>query len=159
MRLTLQTDYALRILIYLATRPDETVTVRSIAESYGISTNHVATVAKRLVREGLVEGYRGHSGGLRLAHEALDTRVGDVVRSFEPGLDLVECFRSDGACPIARDCRLADALERARDAFMEVLDATTLGSLVENAPRLLRLLPGPPPAPRRGIGRSSAGRR
>ena len=155
MRLTLQTDYALRILIYLATRPDETVTVRSIAESYGISTNHVATVAKRLVREGLVEGYRGHSGGLRLAHEALDTRVGDVVRSFEPGLDLVECLRADGECAIEPACRLKGALERARKAFMDVLDEMTIASLAGNAPRLVRLLSRSTRAARRTPGRSS----
>jgi len=140
MQLTLQTDYALRVLIYLAARPAETVTVQAIAESYGISTNHVAKVAKQLVRDGLVEGHRGHSGGLRLAHKARHARVGDVVRAFEPGLDLVKCFRADGKCPITPACSLRNALERARKAFMDVLDETTIESLVKNAPRLRRLL-------------------
>lgn len=140
MHLTMQTDYALRTLIFLGTRPGEIVSVQAIAEAYGISTHHLAKVAKQLVRDGLVEGHRGHAGGLRLARKALRVRVGDVVRAFEPGLDLVECFRPDGQCPIAPACRLSRALETARKAFMDVLDATTIGSLVENAPRLIRLL-------------------
>jgi Rrf2 family transcriptional regulator, nitric oxide-sensitive transcriptional repressor len=140
MRLTLQTDYALRILIHLAAHSDETVSAGSIADSYGISTNHVATVAKRLVRDGLVEGQRGRSGGLRLTSKAWRTRVGDVVRTLEPDLDLVECFRADGECPIAPACRLRRTLERARKAFMRELDDVTIRALVENAPRLVRLL-------------------
>ena len=150
MHLTTQTDYALRTLMYLGSHPDETVSVQAIAEAYGISTHHLAKVAKQLVRDGLVEGYRGHAGGLRLARKALRVRVGDVVRSFEPGLDLVECFRADGRCPISPACRLAVSLERARKAFMDVLDATTIGSLVENAPRLVRLLSPTRPQAARG---------
>jgi Rrf2 family nitric oxide-sensitive transcriptional repressor len=141
MHLTQSTDYALRVLLYLATRPDETVSAQAIAEAYGISVHHVAKVAKQLVQEGFVEGQRGQGGGLRLARKAAQVRVGDVVRRVEPGFELVECFGTENTCPIAPACLLAGALERARDAFMKVLDATTLADLVANGPRLVRLLP------------------
>lgn len=140
MHLTRYTDYALRILLYLATHPEETVSAQTIAEAYGISGHHVAKVAKQLVQEGLVEGYRGSGGGLRLAPKARQARVGDVVRKFEPDLDLVECFRKDGACPIAPACKLATTLEAARRAFFAVLDGTTIENVASNAPRLVRLL-------------------
>jgi len=140
MRLTLHTDYALRVLIYLAAHPAETVSAQAVAESYGISTHHVASVAKKLVREGLVEGIRGSHGGLRLARNATRTRVGDVVRKFEPDLDLVQCFGPNDTCPISPACELADTLMRARSAFLAVLDATTIGDLAVNGPRLVRLL-------------------
>ena len=48
MRMTLHTDYALRTLIYLATRPDEQCTVNDVAEAYQLSRNHLLKVAQTL---------------------------------------------------------------------------------------------------------------
>jgi Rrf2 family nitric oxide-sensitive transcriptional repressor len=136
MHLTVHTDYALRVLVYLAIHPGETVSASFIAAEYGISRHHVAKVAKELVREGLVEGFRGSRGGLRLARKGSQTTVGDVARKFE-GFPLVECFRNDGACSLAPACQLAGLFDRALGAFMEVLDATTIADLATNGHRLV----------------------
>jgi len=39
MRLTVFTDYALRVLMFLALEPERRVRIREVAEGYGISHN------------------------------------------------------------------------------------------------------------------------
>src|SRR3954471_3153559 len=114
MQLTLFSDYALRVSLYLATTPERLVTIAEISASYGISHAHLVKVAQRLAELGLVEAVRGRSGGIRLARAPADIQVGALVRATEPHFNLVECFdRRTNRCPIEPVCALKNALMQA----------------------------------------------
>ncbi len=141
MRLTVYTDYALRLLMYLALKDDRLATVNDVADSYGISRNHLMKVAHQLGVAGYVETVRGRGGGLRLARSPASIGLGDVVRRTEPDTSLVPCFKPvDAPCAIRRCCVLQRALEKARLAFFEVLDGYTLEDLVKPRTNLQQLL-------------------
>ncbi|HEX5378111.1 MAG TPA: Rrf2 family transcriptional regulator [Phenylobacterium sp.] len=153
MRLTVYTDYALRVLIYIAVRPEPKPTIGQIAASYDISRNHLMKVVYQLGVAGYIETVRGKNGGLRLARRPQDIGVGDVVRYTEPDLALVPCFDAENAlCAITPSCKLRGVLFQARAAFLQVLDTYTLADLVENRSELQALLgAGSPPGPIRAI--------
>ena len=65
MNLTRYTDYSLRVLLLLALRRDERVSIQQISDTYGISRNHLLKVVNRLGHLGYVETVRGRGGGLR----------------------------------------------------------------------------------------------
>lgn len=134
MRLTNFSDYALRILMYAATCKDRLITIEETAAIYGISRNHLMKVANQLTRAGFLRAVRGRSGGLTLARDAGQIRLGDVLRTTEPDFALVECFgkQKDPAsfCPISCQCRLRGILSAALDAFMATMDSHTLADLV-----------------------------
>lgn len=143
MRLTVYTDYALRVLMYLAIHPEPKPTIGEIAASYGISRNHLMKVVYELGRGGYIETVRGKGGGLRLARPEAEIGLGQLVRSTEPDFALVPCFEPVcAACAITPACRLRGALHQAQSAFLQVLDGYTLADLVENRavlePMLLR---------------------
>lgn len=141
MRLNVQTDYALRLLMHLAVNRDALVTIAEAAERYRISRNHLMKVAYILGREGFVETVRGRSGGLRLAMPAQDICVGEVVRRMEADFALVECFQDGrGECLITPACRLKGALHEAMAAFLTALDQYTIHNLVTRNPNLRILL-------------------
>ena len=143
MRLTLQTDYALRMLMHLAIHTDALVTIHEVAERYGISKNHLMKVAHGLGRAGFIETLRGRSGGLRLAKPAEDIPVGAVARQTERASALVECFPGgNGGCLITPYCKLKSVLAEAQEAFFTVLDRYTVHDLVKRNPALLDLLAG-----------------
>ena len=147
MRLTVYSDYALRLLMYLAVKEDELATIAEIAEAYGISKNHLTKVAHELGLAGYVETVRGRGGGLRLAREREQISLGEVVRHTEPDMALVPCFAPvDDDCAIERCCVLRKALQRAGDAFLAVLDGYTLADLTRprTALRSLLAIPGAP---------------
>lgn len=153
MRLTVYTDYSLRLLIFLAIKAEGLATIGAVARRYGISEHHMTKVAHQLGRAGLVATVRGKGGGLRLARAAPDIGLGEVVRYTEPDMALVPCFGSAEAparhpCPIVPACGLRNVLHEAREAFMAVLDRYTLADLVRQQTELRRLLlPEDPPAP------------
>ncbi len=136
MKLTRYTDYALRVLMHLAAKPDRLASIGEIARTYRISHNHLMKVVHDLRKEGYLDAVRGRSGGVRLARRATEIRVGEVVRHTEGGFDLVDC----GSCVIAPACSLTGALREALTAFMAVLDDYTLADLVVEREAGLRQL-------------------
>jgi Rrf2 family nitric oxide-sensitive transcriptional repressor len=141
VRLTVYTDFSLRLLMYLAVKEDGLATIAEVAESYGISRNHLMKVAHQLGLAGYVATVRGKNGGLRLARPAETIILGDVVRRTEPDLALVPCFHPvDAPCAIWPKCVLREAMQNALDAFLETLDGYTLADLARPASQLRALL-------------------
>ena len=138
MRLDKQTDFALRVLMFLAANPGRLVTIAEIATRFRISEAHLMKVVHQLGRAGFIETVRGRSGGMRMAD---DVRVGDVVRRMERDLGAVECLRASGGdCLITPCCRLRGMLSKATAAFLAVLDDCTVADLVRDNEGLARLL-------------------
>lgn len=141
MRLTLHTDYALRMLIYAAMRPDRSCTVNDVAEAYGLSRNHLLKVAQTLREHGFIETVRGRSGGIRLEREPETICVGALVRLIEEDFSLVECMQARGGqCVISPCCELKNMLSEALAAWLAVLDKYTLADIVRNKSHLSFLL-------------------
>ena len=140
MQLTTHTDYALRLLIYLALhRGDAPPTVRDAANRYGISINHLAKVAQHLVQRGYITSQRGRSGGLALRQAPEAINVGELVCEFE-AFHLVECLGRGSLCRIEPDCRFKQAIEAARDAFLDTLRQYTLADLIQPQASLVNWL-------------------
>lgn len=141
MRMTLHTDYALRMLIYVATRPGGICTANDVAEAYGLSRNHLLKVAQTLRDLGVVETARGRAGGIRLAKAPSAIAIGALVRATEEEFCLAECMQAGGrTCAISPACRLKGVLHEALSAFLAVLDKYTLEDIVRNRAALGPLL-------------------
>lgn len=141
MRLTVQTDFALRMLMHLAVNGDRLSTISEIAERYDISKNHLMKVAQTLSSWSVIESVRGRSGGLRLAQKPEEISLGAIARPLESGSALVECFPGGaGECRITPVCKLKGVLAEAQEAFFTVLDGYTVRDLVWRNPALRDLL-------------------
>jgi Rrf2 family transcriptional regulator, nitric oxide-sensitive transcriptional repressor len=136
MRLTVFTDYSLRVLLVLATRTDGLVTIADISSAFGISEAHLMKVTHALGKTGWVETVRGRNGGMRLAVDHRKLRLGQVVQKLEADFALVECFGEDNQCVLTGGCGLERAILLARDAFFAELDRYTLADLVNTSPAL-----------------------
>ena len=116
-------------------------TIAEVAQSYGVSKNHLMKVAYQLGVAGYIETIRDRSGGLRLAKSPKTIILGEVVRRTEPDMALVPCFKPiDAFCAIQPSCVLSGALQRAQAAFIDVLDSYSLNDLVQPRTRLQSLL-------------------
>lgn len=141
MRLTVQTDYALRTMMYLAAVSPRQATIREIAAAYGISRAHLMVLVHRLGEAGFLRNARGRGGGVRLARAASEIRVGEVLRAVEPAFLPAECFDPlSNSCRITPACRLKRILGEALQAWFAVLDRYTLADLVRQRRKLVRLL-------------------
>ncbi len=140
MRLTQFTDYSLRVLIYLAVKPDGFATISEISDKYNISRNHVMKVVYQLGQLGYLKTVRGKGGGIRLGREPGEINLGRLVRQTEPDMRIVECFGPDNTCRLNPDCGLKGILGKALHAFLETLDAYTLSDIAHDEQELRRLL-------------------
>jgi Rrf2 family nitric oxide-sensitive transcriptional repressor len=140
MRLTLHTDYSLRVLMFAALKGDALSTIAEIAQQFDISRTHLMKVVNDLARAGYLETLRGKGGGFRLAKKPSQIKVGAVVRDLEEELGIVGCMQQRDYCPIEGACVLRRALGEATAAFLAVLDRYTLADLVKPRKSLARLL-------------------
>jgi Rrf2 family nitric oxide-sensitive transcriptional repressor len=140
MRLTLHTDYALRVLIHAAIADGKLTTISDIAESFDISKQHLMKVVNHLSQKGYLDTVRGRGGGIRLRHPPRDINIGQVVRETEDKLDVIGCMGRRDYCPIERVCVLRGVMHDAIQAFLTVLDAYTLADLIKPQRALSLLL-------------------
>lgn len=142
MRLTLYTDYSLRVLIYLGLKGnDQLSTIQEIADRYNISKNHLMKVTYDLGQLGLIETIRGRGGGIRLKVAPKDINIGKLVRHTEEDFHIVDCFnRENPLCIISPSCQLKHVLYEALQAFLNVLDRYTLADFLHSKEELSNLL-------------------
>lgn len=126
MQLTRHTDYALRLLIHLAGIGDERAQIAEVAEAQGISRTHLMKIANELAHGGFIEAVRGRGGGIRLAREARDINLGDVIQVTEPGCALIDCT----GCRLIPICTLPGVLDEATSAFHAVLARYSLADIL-----------------------------
>lgn len=140
MQLTKYTDYALRVLMYLAIQEDRTekIQIQKIADQFGIPKNHLIKVVHRLGQEGFISTVKGKGGGIFLCKAPSTISVGQVVRRLEATLNPVNC--DEPACCIKEVCLLKPALNEAMEAFLAVLDKYTLAEITQNERHLVNLL-------------------
>lgn len=136
MKLTLFTDYSMRVLLYLAARPDRLCSIAEVSQTYRISHNHLMKVVNDLARSGYIDSTRGRGGGIRLGKPPGEINIGALVRHTEDGFDLVDCPN----CVIESACGMNGVLKEAIAAFLAVLDRYSLADLMHKRKDLARLL-------------------
>jgi Rrf2 family nitric oxide-sensitive transcriptional repressor len=139
MRLTKHTDYAFRVLIYLASMPEDRLsTVQEIAEKFDVSRSHIMKIVHKLAGAGLIHASRGQHGGIRLGQpkESIDLR--SVIELMEATLAPVNC--DDPVCIIKKNCALKNILFEGQRQFLEHVERYTLADLAEPTVSIVSLL-------------------
>ncbi len=127
----MHTDYALRVLMYLA-EANRRAKVAEIAGYFDISRDHVAKVTQRLARLGYIRAIRGAGGGLELALDPGKIRLGPVIADFEGTMHLLECVgTTEPICCIQSRCRLKQVLAKAEKVQKDYLDGVCLSDVVQ----------------------------
>ncbi len=126
MQLTRHTDYALRLLMQLAAKPERRMSIADVAAAQGISHSHLMKVANELAHAGFIKAVRGRGGGISLGRPAEEINIGAVLTVMEPGLALVNCCD----CALTGDCGLPAVLAKGVTAFVDVLSGYSLADIL-----------------------------
>ncbi|WP_417840194.1 RrF2 family transcriptional regulator [Tritonibacter scottomollicae] len=136
MKLNQTTDYALRILIFLASKPEELHSIETLSRIYRLPHSSLMKIVSELVRQGFVTSVRGRYGGIKLGQAASEITVGQVVRDMEESFKVANC----GECVIQPQCALQEVFVEAVNAFLSVLDRSTIADLIRDKTGLVPLL-------------------
>lgn len=139
MRLTKHTDYAFRVLIYLASMPEDRLsTVQEMADHFEVSRSHVMKIVQKLAAAHIVHASRGQGGGVRLGQLRENINLRAVIELMETTLTPVNC--DEPVCIIKKNCALKNILFDAQLRFLEHVEQYTLADLAEPAVSIVSLL-------------------
>ncbi|WP_324717253.1 Rrf2 family transcriptional regulator [Carboxydochorda subterranea] len=133
MRLTRQTDYAIRVALDLAGQPGHGSDVRAIAGRQCVPEAYAAKIVQALARAGLVVTARGARGGVRLARDPAKVTLLEIVEAAEGPTLFTRCMLWPGECPPLAQCALHPILDGLREAVQGYLQSMTLEELARRA--------------------------
>ena len=136
MKLSTKGRYGLRALIDLATNCDtEAVSISCIAARQGISESYLEQLMGKLRKAGLIISVRGAQGGYRLARDAAEISVGDILRALEGNLSAVECpgMQENKGCEGADLCVTKYVWQKINDSINRTVDEMSLEELVNES--------------------------
>ena len=103
--------------------------LKAVAEAQGIPEAYLEQLLCALRRGGLVQSVRGAQGGYMLSRPPGEITVGDILRTLEDGLSLVDCM-DEGECGRSCECPSRKVWLRLRDGMAQVVDGITLEDML-----------------------------
>lgn len=143
MKLHQFTDLGLRTLIFL-TQPARATpfTISQTAGELQVSVNHLVKVVHFMGQQGWIHTVRGRNGGIYLAKDLREYRLGEIIQTLEERADeskyIVNCYGP--VCPLINHCNLNGMLQDAMQVFIQHLNQYTLADAVRNRHTLSELM-------------------
>lgn len=133
MLISLQADYALRLLMFVARGHSEgkTFVTRDIAEQQHIPRVFLTKIVAYLSAEGLLETHRGKGGGIALARKPEEINMLEIIEAFEGSLAFNECTTDPTACVRSQECTIRHVWQEAESTLRYFFRARTLADLLE----------------------------
>ena len=138
VKISAKSRYALHLMLELAMQEEgSNLSVKSVAESRGISEKYLEQIIPILVRTGLIRSVRGAKGGYHLVKSPEDCTVGQILRTVEGSLSPVSCMDDEvNQCARCKECVTLELWEQVDQAISNVVDHVTLADLVDKQRRL-----------------------
>ena len=97
MQLKITTDYAIRIVYYLACR-GEVITASELAYELKIPESYIPKITKRLKDANIITACEGIKGGYLLSENPENISLFDIISSTEVTMKINRCLEEDGFC-------------------------------------------------------------
>ena len=133
MRLSTRGQYGIHAMYDLAvTYESGPQPLKAIAERQGVPEAYLEQLMAPLRREGLVNSVRGAQGGYLLARPPSEITVGQVLRTLEGDLAIIDCLIEEDSCNKADGCPTRKVWKRVRDGLNSIVDGITLQDMLED---------------------------
>ena len=136
LRINRQTDYAVRVILALAKRGEETrLSSATIRREMLIPASFMGRIVAQLAQAGLVTTFAGRDGGLQLPRPASEITLKNVVETFEGPILFSECMhsKSEDDCPFLANCPVSSKWARAQIVMLRELASVSFADLAAEA--------------------------
>jgi Rrf2 family protein len=132
MQLTRAADYAVRVMLHLASQPEGAVISKSmLAKASESPESFLSKVLQAMARAGLIQARRGVVGGFTLLPRGRQASMLDVVESIDGPVALNICLSSSGCCEIAEGCAARQVWAEAQAAMVAVLRRAKIAEMAK----------------------------
>ncbi len=141
MQLTRAADYAVRVMIHMASQPEGAVISKTVlAKAAEAPESFLSKILQALARAGMIRARRGVEGGFYLLPPGARASLLDVVESIDGPIALNLCLASDDACLRQSDCTVSEVWRQAQSAMLSVLRESKIAGLVASSSRRVALV-------------------
>ncbi len=134
LRINRRTDYAIRVMLALAKRPEGTrVSTQAIQTEMLLPRAFLQRIIADLSKKGLIHTYPGPNGGLQMARPSQDITLRDIYEAIEGPLLISECLESKGTCPLDGSCPVHPIWQRIQCKMLQEFDSLNLKQLAFDA--------------------------
>jgi FeS assembly SUF system regulator len=124
------TDYALVILAFLSKEPQQCVHATDIAQNTHVNKPTTAKVLKILAKHGLLESYRGSTGGYKLTKLPQEISVAEIIQVLEGPMAIMDCTLGKEHCAIYSSCEINAPWSKINHVIIQALDKVKLSDLM-----------------------------
>ena len=134
MQLTRAADYAVRVMIHLATLPEgQRTSLPSLSEATAAPSSFLSKVLQALTRADLVSSRRGQQGGFAILERGRRASLRTVIEAIDGPIYLNVCMNRGRSCDRKPFCPAHPVWQKAQAAMMEVLNAAIVAELAAGA--------------------------
>jgi Rrf2 family protein len=131
MQLTRAADYAVRVMIHLASQPEKTVISKALlAKETEAPESFLSKILQALARAGMIRARRGVVGGFSLLPRGAQASLLDVVESIDGPIAINVCLISDKSCNRYCGCAVHEVWRQAQAAMLSVLREAKIAQMV-----------------------------
>lgn len=132
MNLSKSSEYALRILIYMANHNQGPISAQTIHEELELPYKYITKLLTRLSKEGFIQSIKGRDGGFVITKPLAKIKVITLVESVEGPDYLDKCFLGFGECDKDHPCQIHEYWAKAKAGMVEVFKTLTLQDLIND---------------------------
>lgn len=126
------TQYSIRALSFLYKYKDSSHSVNTLHKELNLPYKYLTKLMTELVKQGLVKASRGRGGGFSLAKDADDIFLSDILEAIGEEIQADNCILGFDKCDSLNPCALHNSWEKPKQMIDEMINTTTLKSLVFN---------------------------
>ncbi len=130
MQLTRAADYAVRVMVHLATLPPEKrAFLPALADATAAPESFLSKVMQALVHAELISSRRGKAGGFAILQRGRDATMREVVEAIDGPICLNVCLNGGKDCERKSWCPAHPVWARAQRAMVDVLMSVTVSAM------------------------------
>ena len=97
MQLTSTTDYAIRIVCYLAAQR-QMISTSELSQELSVPASYIPKITKKLKQAGIIKACEGIKGGYQIAKQPESISLRDVISCTESTMAISRCLEKEGGC-------------------------------------------------------------
>ena len=131
MQLKNSTDYALRIVCYLAAQ-EQMVSTSELSQKLNISANYIPKIAKKLKNANIITACEGTKGGYMLAKQPENISLMEIISCVEETMAINRCLEKDRFCSrnIEDTCKIHKILLGLQNTYNNKLESVKVSDII-----------------------------
>ena len=134
MKFAKTTEYAIRVITYLASKPDQLLSVNHMHQQLNIPYKYLGQLMSKLSASGLVEAFKGKQGGYRINQVRMPIYLSEIIEIVEGLADYDRCILGFPECSDSNPCSLHHLWLEQLKGIREIIYTVSVEDLVKNKP-------------------------